>query len=77
MPKEYIVREDDYPLATGQTVVGELVRCKNCKHFEWIVRSNGLGQCVWEGAEDGYGVYGRQCVDEDWYCVFGERREDG
>ena len=30
---EYIVRETDYPDATGQEVVGELVRCKDCKYW--------------------------------------------
>ena len=30
---EYIIRESDCGLATKQEIVGELVRCKDCKHF--------------------------------------------
>ena len=50
---EYIMREIDCGLATKQEIVGELVRCKDCKHRQgnacdysaiWI-RPNGF--CQW------------------------------
>ena len=31
---EYIVKETVYPLATLQEVIGELIRCKDCKHYD-------------------------------------------
>ena len=31
---EYIVRETGYPGAVKQEVMGELVRCKDCKYFD-------------------------------------------
>lgn len=31
---EYIVRETDCGLATKQEIVGQLVRCKDCRHWE-------------------------------------------
>ena len=30
--REYIIRETTYPDATKQELIGELVRCKDCKH---------------------------------------------
>lgn len=30
---EYIVRETGYPGQLKQEIVGELVRCKDCKHY--------------------------------------------
>ena len=53
MMSEYIVREIDCVLATKQEIVGELVRCKDCKHRQgnacdysavWV-RPNGF--CQW------------------------------
>ena len=29
---EYIVKETSYPLGTRQEVIGELIRCKDCKY---------------------------------------------
>lgn len=34
--REYIVRETDYPLTGGkQEVVGELIRCRDCTHWQY------------------------------------------
>ena len=61
---EYIVRETGYPGAIKQEIVGELVRCKDCR---WREREQpGMVYCpntVGNWAED------------DWYCADGERRE--
>ena len=50
---EYIIRESDCGLATRQEIVGELVRCKDCRYRQgntcdysavWV-RPNGF--CQW------------------------------
>ena len=65
---EFIVLEMGYPGAIKQEVVGELVRCKDCKHYEWADnRAFGMPTkyCSWTGFED---------VDDDDFCSRGERR---
>lgn len=42
----------------------ELVRCKDCKH--WNITSNGFGECE---------IMDKQFLGED-YCSFGERKND-
>lgn len=50
---EYIVRETGYPGTLKQEIVGELVRCKDCKHNQGsccdysavYIRPNGY--CQW------------------------------
>ena len=66
---EYIVRETGYPGTLKQEIVGELVRCRGCKHYQytggrafgWAVKC-----CVITGFED---------VDDDDFCSRGERRD--
>lgn len=58
---EYIVRETGYPGAVKQEVVGELVRCKDCIHY------NAGFECL----KEGYGIE----YSSDYYCADGERRE--
>ncbi len=62
---EYIVRETGYPGAIKQEIVGELVRCKDCR---WHEREQpGMVYCpciVGNWVEDG------------WFCSGGEMRED-
>lgn len=66
---EYIMREIDCGLATKQEVVGELVRCKDCKYAHMTYG----GECkycdMWEEEGEMY-------LDGDFYCAFGERKED-
>lgn len=68
---EYIVREIGYPGAIKQEIVGELVRCKDCKFYDFWER-RGIHLCVcwsgdpYEAAEPG----------EDDFCSFAERRDD-
>lgn len=63
---EYIVRETSYQLATKQEVIGELVRCKDCK---WWVPARCAG-------EPKVGRCRGKCASErsDDYCSHGERK---
>ena len=63
--KEYILAvpnhkdgEDDPAYVQG-TVVGELTRCKDCKHYK-------DGKC--------WNVMRRVGLDDDWFCADGERK---
>lgn len=63
---EYIVNEAAYPLATRQEIVGELIRCKDCKHNpkdEWF-------GCPMSHLNE------KQRPETAW-CWKGERRTDG
>ena len=65
---EYIVRESGYPGTIKKEIVGEIVRCKDCRY-------NYDGNCdaichILEG--DLIGVTLR-CYD-DFFCAYGERR---
>ena len=61
---EYIVSETAYPLATRQEIVGELIRCKDCKHHGTNgYRLNCAVFCC--------------TMPDDGFCSCGERREDG
>ena len=65
---EYIVREIGYPGAVKQEVVAELVRCKDCKHYQFADnRAFGMPvkMCEWFGFED---------VDDYDFCSRAERR---
>ena len=70
---EYIVRETDCGLATKQEIVGELVRCKECKW--WIPHGKetpasipALGECRFMG-----GKFPTACFE---FCYWGERKDD-
>lgn len=59
---EYIVRETGYPGAVKQEIVGELVRCKDCKY--WRVddcKNDKHGYCP---------------ISENDFCSRGEREDD-
>lgn len=60
---EFIVREMGYPGVMKQEVVGELVRCEDCKHWGMHKRLN-IPWCF------------EMHIDksEDGYCDSGERR---
>jgi len=61
---EYIVRETGYPGAVKQEVVGELVRCADCKHY-------------WKNHKDGDSV--PVCLaspSDEAFCSEGERKDD-
>ena len=68
MQKEYIVelREEEADELMDEHWVGELVRCKDCKH-----RFNG---CCY-GKKSNRINFGIN-VSDDWYCADGERKDD-
>jgi len=78
---EYIVRETVYPLGTRQEVIGELIRCKDCKHQvkEWRddkrLKDKGYWVCGCEVVGDACGYWALLGQDDD-YCSMAERRTD-
>jgi len=62
--KEYIIelREEEADALMGEHWAGELIRCKDCKHYR-------KGTC---SAEAGIAFP----PPEDWFCCDGERRTD-
>ena len=78
---EYIVKETAYPLVTRQEIVGELIRCKGCKHQikEWRtdkrLKDKGYMVCGCEVVGDACGFWALLGQDED-YCSRAERRTD-
>ena len=80
---EFIVREMGYPGAIKQEVVGELVRCSDCKHRP----IKGDGDIVYAPNDiNGWDDETCPCLcedcyynwmpDDDFFCGKGERRED-
>lgn len=67
---EYIYSVD--PIGEGEyshTLVGELVRCKDCKWGDWYTALDGNRYCYCLETDRG----GRTAED---YCSYGERRAD-
>lgn len=64
--REYIVRESGYPGAITQEIVGELVRCKDCRYFAIVNQPYDQTWC---------GVM-HDSVKPDGYCYKGEVRDD-
>lgn len=69
---EYIVRETGYPGTIKQEIVGELVRCKDCRWYE-------IYKLKKDGTEDRR--YNPEFCDlycrirpDDYFCADGERR---
>lgn len=60
---DYIVRETGYPGTLKQEIVGEVIRCRDCKYWEYdaIFRD---GWCR-----------GKHQGNPDWFCADGERKE--
>ena len=64
---ECIVRETSYPFATKQEVIGELVRCKDCKWWrDDNPRVNGYHCC--------YRMHNIFPMKESDFCSYGERK---
>lgn len=57
---EYIVKETSYSLGTRQEVIGELIRCKDCKYFK------DSDECFFSTA----------VTSDDGFCHWAERRTD-
>jgi len=62
---EYIIRETGYPGTLETEIVGELVRCKDCKHYN-AYQGKGMFCTKTVGAE-----YPREPEE---YCSDGERK---
>lgn len=60
---EYIVRETGYPGILNQEIVGELIRCRECKY-----KDAETSFCEGRG-------WPMQLVPDDGFCDKGERRE--
>lgn len=52
----------------------EIIRCKNCKHYEADIMANPWGVCCHDGWVDGH--IGHE-VSENGWCYRAERRTDG
>lgn len=78
---EYIVGETVCPLGTRQEVIGELIRCKDCKHQvkEWRadkrLKDKGYMVCGCDVVGDACGYWALLGQDDD-YCSYAERRTD-
>lgn len=57
---EYIVKETSYSLGTRQEIIGELIRCKDCKYFK------DSDECFFSTA----------VTSDDGFCHWAERRTD-
>ena len=64
MKKEYVVElsEEEADELMDEHWVGELVRCKDCKHWRKATCSAGAGLAF--------------PPPEDWFCADGEKREE-
>lgn len=71
---EYIVAETVHPLGTGtqQEIIGELVRCKDCKHWREGTVYLYCDKLFGMGVLDAYDYM----TDEDDYCSRAERKTD-
>lgn len=68
--REYIVRETAFPLGgTRQEVVGEVVRCKDCKYGHELIDEH--------GNIDIYRLCKGKERKADFFCADGERRDNG
>lgn len=78
---EYIIRVDEnderwhyveqqYTHFFGYPITDEIVRCRNCKHYDRM--NDDEGMCM---VPDDDGDYARWIVDDVGYCYLGERRE--
>lgn len=67
---EFIVKETAYQLATRQDVIGELIRCKDCKY--WMPHS----QLGYDEDNETYHDYCERLVPEDEYYAFYRDADD-
>jgi len=60
---EYIMRESGYPGRLETEIVGELIRCRDCKYCRQLDDQDDLCQ------------YTLTSVEADDYCSYAERKE--
>lgn len=71
---EYILRETGYPGAVKQEVIGEIVRCKDCRYgYQFYDVQKGITDS-WVECRNPNGL--NRDVSEDGYCYCGERKTD-
>lgn len=63
---EYIMRESGYPGRLETEIVGELIRCRDCKHR--YVDGDGVRYNVCE-------LNHNKVQSDDWFCADAERKE--
>ena len=69
---EYIVNETVYPGATKQEIIGELVRCRDCKYSErHVLFSQEYMQCNRRFEQYWINIF----VDQNDFCSYGERKD--
>lgn len=75
---EYIVSETVYPLGTRQEVIGELIRCKDCKYFELdhFEKVEGFPVPIIVAHEICMKWSDGCRTSKDGWCFMGERRTD-
>lgn len=61
--------DDGTKIQLVPTVLREIVRCRNCKHYDRM--NDDEGMCM---VPDDDGDYARWMVDDVGYCYLGERR---
>lgn len=66
---DYIVRETGYPGAVKQEVMGELIRCRECKWWTEYYRE--CHSPNWDTGTDEYFV-----TPAGFFCGWAERREE-
>ena len=54
--------------------VVDVVRCKECKHYDEIGMD--WGECHLDRWGNGHAYYAPPTVDEEGFCKWGERRDD-
>ncbi len=71
---DYILRETGSPGTVTQEIVGELVRCKDCRHgYHWVDIQNGVTDS-WIECRKNDGL--NRDVPEDGFCYCGEWKDD-
>lgn len=75
--KELIIVQtlDEDGFLTGYEIKGEVVRCKDCKHWDDVPIADGRQghECHWVNGNK-YKI--RIVTPPDWFCPMGERRSE-
>ena len=77
--REYIVREMGFRGVLKQEIVGEIVRCKDCKHRQYEDEDGDVWAPNWVDFTCPYlceNGYYNGMPEDDFFCKRGERRED-
>ena len=76
---EYIVKETGYPGTLSQEVVGELIRCKDCRYYipyDWIFDGWTRSSNINDYSQDEIGcAVNEHNYPPEGFCSFAERKE--